>query len=266
MTCEQARQHFADELTGNLEAQARSGYQEHLASCATCRQESAALQNVWNRLDLLPEPEPGPEVRSRFYGMLEAYQQGLSERERPRPTPARWSWWPSAPVLQFGLSAALVLIGFAAGRSLFAPADSGRELSQLRGEIGSMRQMVTLSLLQQQSASERLKGVSWSYQVPQSDTEVLAALLQTVNQDASVNVRLAAVDALRQFANSPITRKGLVNALAKQSSPLVQIGIIDLLVELNEKPAIPALNRLLESSNLDGNVRQRAQQAVQQLS
>jgi HEAT repeat protein len=129
-----------------------------------------------------------------------------------------------------------------------------------------MRQLVTLSLLQQQSASERLKGVSWSYQVPQSDTEVLAALLQTVNQDASVNVRLAAVDALRQFRSSPVMRKGLVNSLAKQSSPLVQIGVIDLLVELNEKPAIAPLNRLLESSDLDPNVRHRAKWAVQQLS
>jgi HEAT repeat protein len=204
-------------------------------------------------------------MRSRFYGMLEAYQQGLSERERPKRR-AWLHWWPTQPALQFGLSAALLLIGFTLGRGVFTPAESSRELSQLRGEVSGMRQLVTLSLLQQQSASERLKGVSWSYQVAQSDTEVLAALLQTVNRDASVNVRLAAVDALRQFRSSPVMRKGLVNSLAKQSSPLVQIGVIDLLVELNEKPAIAPLNRLLESSDLDPNVRHRAQWAVQQLS
>jgi hypothetical protein len=265
MTCEQARQHFAAELTGRLDVEERREYDAHLAACASCREEAAALQNVWNRLDLLPEPEPGPDMRSRFYGMLEAYQQGVNERERPKRR-AWLHWWPTQPAMQFGLSAALLLIGFAVGHGVFTPAETGRELAQLRGEVSGMRQLVTLSLLQQQSASERLKGVSWSYQVPQSDTEVLAALLQTVNQDASVNVRLAAVDALRQFGKSPVMRKGVVNSLAKQSSPLVQIGVIDLLVELNEKPAIPALNRLLESSDLDPNVSHRAKWAVQQLS
>ena len=56
-----------------------------------------------------------------------------------------------------------------------------------------MRQLVTLSLLQQQSAGDRLQGVNWSYRVEQPDTAVLAALLTTVNHDPNVNVRLAAV-------------------------------------------------------------------------
>ena len=51
-------------------------------------------------------------------------------------------------------------------------------VAQLRGEVSSMRQMVALSLLQQQSAGERLRGVSYAYQVPSSDTEVLSALLR----------------------------------------------------------------------------------------
>ena len=33
-----------------------------------------------------------------------------------------------------------------------------------------MRQLVALSLMQQQSASDRLRGVSWAYQVEPSDT------------------------------------------------------------------------------------------------
>ena len=62
-----------------------------------------------------------------------------------------------------------------------------------------MRQMVALSLMQQQSAGERLRGVSWAYRVESSDTEVLSALLYTVNNDQSVNVRMAAVEALARL-------------------------------------------------------------------
>ncbi len=78
-----------------------------------------------------------------------------------------------------------------------------------------MRQLVTLSLLQQQSASERLRGVDYAYRVDQSDTQVLAALLHAVNHDPNVNVRLAAVDALRKFAGSPAVRGTLDQSLVE---------------------------------------------------
>src|SRR5262245_29142262 len=95
--------------------------------------------------------------------------------------------------------------------------------------------------------------------------EVLSALLRTVNQDPNVNVRLSAVDALRNFGESPVARKGVTQALTKQSSPLVQVAIIDLLVDLRDRQAIPFLKDLLQDSQTDENVRKRIASALQQL-
>jgi HEAT repeat protein len=78
-------------------------------------------------------------------------------------------------------------------------------------------------------------------------------------------VRLAAVDALRNFTDNPIGRKGLVQALAKQESPLVQIAILDQIVELHEKSAASAVQFLLVGDNLNPEVRQRAQWALTKL-
>jgi HEAT repeat protein len=136
------------------------------------------------------------------------------------------------------------------------------QLSQLRSEVNNMRQMVTLSLLQQQNASERLKGVNWAYRVEQSDTEVLSALLYTVNHDQNVNVRLAAVDALRTFSDSPVARKGLVQAIAKQDSPMVQVSLIDTLAEIRDHEAVPMLQALAKDAKTSSEVRQRAQWAL----
>jgi HEAT repeat protein len=80
-----------------------------------------------------------------------------------------------------------------------------------------------------------------------------------------VNVRLAAVDAMRTFSDSSVARKGLTQSLGKQSSPLIQISIIDLLVELHEKQAVPAIRFLLASKDLDENVKKRIELALQQL-
>jgi HEAT repeat protein len=128
-----------------------------------------------------------------------------------------------------------------------------------------MRQLVALSLLQQQNASERLKGVTWSYRVDQSDTEVLSALLYTVNHDQNVNVRLAAVDALHAFADSPVVRKGLLQAIRKQESPMVQVALIDALADLRDVHAVSALQTMARDPEANPAVRERAKWALGKL-
>ena len=128
-----------------------------------------------------------------------------------------------------------------------------------------MRQMIALSLMQQQNASDRLKGVNWAYRVEQPDTEVLAALLYTVNHDPNINVRLAAVDALRAFTNSPVATRGLTQAIAKQDSPMVQIALIDQLTDMRDRNAMPALRELIGNVSVNPEVRQRAQWALGRL-
>ena len=121
-----------------------------------------------------------------------------------------------------------------------------------------MRQLVTLSLLQQQSASERLKGVNWSGQLEQPDTEVVSALLQTLIYDPNVNVRLATIDVLRRFDTLDTVRTGVIAALPHQTSPLVQIALIDFLVEARAAASVNALKQLSEDPALDDEVRARA--------
>jgi hypothetical protein len=76
--------------------------------------------------------------------------------------------------------------------------------------------------------------VTWAYRAEPSDREVLGALVTAVNHDTNVNVRLAAVDALRRFAASPETRRAVVEALPSQTTPLVQVALIDLLVDFKD--------------------------------
>jgi len=139
------------------------------------------------------------------------------------------------------------------------------ELAQLRGEVSEMRQLVALSLMQQQSASDRLRGVNWSYQMQQPGTTFLTALLDRLTHDSNVNVRLATIDALRQFGDQPIVRRGLVDAMAAQQSPMVQIALIDLAMDLHEKESVPALRQLTQDQNIEPTVRERAQKGLAEL-
>jgi hypothetical protein len=245
----------------------------HLETCPGCRAELAELNAVWRGMGSLPEPEPGPAMRSRFLEVLEAYQAGRAsglagQVGDPGRGPFRLphkSWLPSRHIWQAGLAFALLMLGVFLGRYVAQLRGPNPDVAQLTGQVENLRQLVTLSLLQEQSPSSRLRGVTYSYQMARPDAQVEQALLYAVNHDSNVNVRLSAVDALEKYAASPQIRRALADAVPVQDSPLVQIALMDLLVQLNDKEAAPALRKLAQDAQADDQVRQHAAWAIQRM-
>jgi Putative zinc-finger len=273
MKCEQIGELLPDYLQGSLSSDKAQIVESHLAQCADCLDEVA----VWKKLALLPVEQPSAESRLRFEAMLHAYQEGRSDRGKanfePRQSSVRWRFWDwlRTPVGVVAWSAALLLIGlfvgnYYAGRigSRTAPANQD-EMAQMHIELSNMRQLVVLSLLQQQSASERLQGVSYSQREEQLDPQVMQALLHTLRFDGSVDVRLAALDALSRHSGQPLVRRGVLDALQEQQSPLVQVALIDQLVEWHDADAAPRLRNLEQTPDLNPTVKQRAEWAVGKL-
>ena len=274
MQCEEAREQFADYVIESIAEPMRFQIVQHLKACETCRREAEELKALWMSLGSIPAAQPGPELRTRFNVMLEAYKHGLEQAAAPGwwRSLNSWlgSWWPRQPALQFSLALGLLVLGVFAGRQVRpAPAAPGNppnaEIAELRSALSETRQMVALSLMQQQSASDRLRGVNWSYQLQQPGMEMLNKMVDTMLHDSSVNVRLATVDALRQFGDKPIVRHGVVEALGRPESPIVQIALIDLAVDLRERDSIGALQHLTQDQTVNGTVRERAQKALMQL-
>lgn len=266
MRCFQFEELLPDYLQQNLDNEQLSAIERHMEQCPECREQVA----LWKKLSSLPEEQPSPMLRRHFDAMLEAFQQGRWQTEGRKTWASRWqnrvSGWYRAPWAQAAFAMVLLVAGFAVGRYLNAPPSSAQELASLHKELTGMRQLVVLSLLQQQSASERLQGVTWSLQASRPDPEILSALLHTLRFDTSVDVRLAALDALKRYNNQPEVRKGLMDALQGQQSPLVQIALIDLLVELREASAVERLKTFEKREDVNPTVRQRAEWGISQLS
>lgn len=272
MNCQQTTALFPDSLLGKLNAAAAAEMQSHLDACAACREEAESLRAIWAKLESLPGEQPSEALRPRFYAMLAAYQQGLQHSHaapRLRDVVNGWlaRWWPKQPAFQFAFAVALLIAGVFIGNRLngSAPARESGELVTLRNELHSMRELMTLTLLRQESPSERLQGVSWVQNMDKPDNELLSALLHRLDYDPNINVRLAAVDALYLFVNQPLVRQGLIQSLSRQTSPLVQIALIDLIVEMREKQATAALKQLIANEKINADVKQRAEWGIQQL-
>lgn len=259
MNCEQARERMAERWVSGIGEDVRMALEGHLAGCAECRREAASLDVLWQGLGEMPVEEPGRNVRRGFEQMMEAYRMGVEAGggRAKRPAWPVWQWAVAA--------AALVVVGAGTGHWMSARNEEQQQVRQLHAEMREMRQMVTLSLLQQQSASERLRGVSFGARTEGADQEVLGALLTALNTDSSVNVRLAAVEALRQFSGQARVRQGLRAALLAQESPLVQAALVDWAVEANDRGAVKVLRQMERDTRLDPSVRESVTSAVKRL-
>jgi hypothetical protein len=246
------------------EASRRDRIEQHLQACEPC---AAAYRDIARTLALVGDVDV-PE-RDERYG-LEVWQ-----RIRHDLPPQEVPWFMGLMAWQrlalVGGSAMLMVASFVAGlywpRQGAASQDAlqAGNLALVRGELHEMREMLTLSLMQQQSATERLRGVSGSAQIDQPGNEIVGALLDTLMHDSNVNVRLACVDALRRFSRQDRVRKGTIQALNESAFPLVQIALIDYMVEMKDKDAVDALRRLSEDSMVNEAVRGRAAWGLQQL-
>src|SRR6185312_12518280 len=143
--------------------------------------------------------------------------------------------WPTRPVFQFGFTAAVLAAGIFIGRHYLAqptPPTAGdnaskAEVAALRTQMNSIGQLVTYSIQQQQSTSERMRAVLATIDLKSPDRKVLTDLVGSLAFDPSINVRLSVVEALSHHADDSLVRAGVLSALPRESAPLVQVAMIE---------------------------------------
>ncbi|MBN2011466.1 HEAT repeat domain-containing protein [candidate division KSB1 bacterium] len=271
MKCNTIREKFPDYLQQALSSKERTEVETHLSQCSACHAEFDEVKSTWELMGSIPDDEPNPALSERFYTMLDAYKHGMASTRNQNSGLEKITAWLSQipygkPAFQFGFAVVCIIIGFLFGRQANFKSASTNDITELRNEVTEMRTLISLSLLDQPSSSDRLKGISWSQRVTTPNKSLVTALLNTLNTDPSVNVRLEAVDALYIFSSDPDIRQALIKSLSNQSSPLVQISIINALVELHEQKSLDALRRLIHNESINPSVQQKAKWGIDQLS
>jgi hypothetical protein len=151
------------------------------------------------------------------------------------------------------------------GPSVPSSSSTESRLEALSAQLHEMREMVMLSLLQNPSASERMRAVSYTSGARNVNPNIATALLMTLNNDPNVNVRLTTLEALTHFAGDPVVREGLVQSILHQESPLVQSALADVMLKLQEKRAVRPFKKLLQQKDLNEMVRDKIEQTISRL-
>jgi hypothetical protein len=261
MKREEKEELIIDFLEGNLSEERQQRFQELVASGAIQKEEVERLREVLQALDSLPLPEPGPGLHSRFSAMLSSR---IEEEERARlKQPFLWK---ALKELFTPARLAFALVLFAGGffsASLLSPQPKENDVEMLASELRQVKQMLFTALIAQPAAGDRLKAVNISSNMAEVDEMVTGALLNSLNNDPNVNVRLAAIEALRKHAAArPEVREKLILSLNSQESPLVQIALAELMLALQDKNALPELRKLMENESTNELVKDKIKQSI----
>ncbi|HEU5145711.1 MAG TPA: HEAT repeat domain-containing protein [Chryseosolibacter sp.] len=141
-----------------------------------------------------------------------------------------------------------------------------KEMEATRKQLAETKQAMFGMLDNEYSASQRIKGVSVALDLPKPDDEIIEVLFETLHNDPNTNVRLAALEALERFQEDPAVRRGLITGLTKQTDPMVQIRLIQLMVEMKEKQVVDDLKQMVDDAGTMKAVKDEAYSGILKLS
>ncbi len=178
----------------------------------------------------------------------------------------RWLGYPVGWRVAAGIT--LILLGFGGGawyNHSRGPDQPPPAAQAAPDQVTAARRVLGFDQTNRTSASERIQVVRQTTHLPEADRELIQLLVNTLNFDDNVNVRLAACQALYHFGQTPGVREAFIQSLRVQTHPNVQVALIDVLIALEEKRALREMQRLTQDSTVLEIVRLRAQQGVGKL-
>jgi hypothetical protein len=209
-----------------------------------------------HQVTALEFPAPSADIDDRFRQML-----ALEKKDKRSFHWRQLFSWPQL-VPKLALASFGLVVGIGIGY-LYRPATApGGDIEVLSQQVTDLKEIVMLTLLEKESATERLKAVSLTEQMHTASAKVTGALLETLNHDENVNVRLAALEALKPYARNSHVRQELIRSIAVQESPLVQLGLAELMAALQVKSSVKALEKIMRSDNTPVDVKNKIKQSI----
>lgn len=246
-----------DYLDGQLSEPEKAEVERELVSNDEFRKLHNQLSEVMQVMNAVPVWEPSGKLKDAFERALQSEIAAQTKTKTVFFSPV---------VYRMAAGFVLLMVGLGIGYWINKDQVQERELADLKEQVESNRRLMMAMLENQQSASQRMVGVSVAYALEQADDEIVKVLVKTMNEDANSNVRLAALEALGKFSNEAQVRESLIQSLSIQKDPVVQIALIQLLVTMKEKGVVQQLEQMTKDARTMKAVKDEAYAGILKLS
>lgn len=194
---------------------------------------------------------PSDRMTSRFEQWLDLYEAEMRVTKQ-----RRLNWY------KIAAGFAILLVGYGGAVMISKFNQQQIELTRIKAELQATKDLVMDNLNNQNSASQRMKGIYASQDLTTPDQEILQVLIKTMNTDPNSNVRVTALEALGRFYNHPEVRSALIQSLGQQEDPVVQIALIQMLVQKKETVIVKELESLTRQEDLIKAVKDEAYKGI----
>jgi hypothetical protein len=261
MTCEDIELKLVDYLDGNLTDVERQNFEKHIETCEKCLDELMHSQTVLQLIDQEPMENPDESLRINFYHMLHSEIRKIRANDKTSIKMQSTSWLQSS-IFRYAAAITILVSGTAIGIFIdagFRNSSQSDELKQLQTEVFMLKKAALFTGLKDESSSYRIQAVNYADDLETPDENVIEVLINTLNHDKNVNVRMAAAYALEKFANSQPVCDSLVMSLSRQTDPILQVTLINILVSRREKNALNPIQQIITNKNTIEEVRSVAE-------
>ena len=153
----------------------------------------------------------------------------------------------------------LLLVGVAASFALLAVFGiNNRHQNSIESDI-------LIAMNNEDSSIDRLKGVKEYQELNQEDDQFITKLIELLKTEENNNVKIATIDALKDFPENEKVRKALLSALEKEEEPIIQIELIKAISEFRDKKAKSSLQRIINNKKTMDYVKESALYTYNQL-
>lgn len=273
-------------LNGHTNSELSQSMQSIIESDDSLKEELVFIEKLWKSEENDNLHQPSPDMRARFYQMLShAQTHAVSVKKpgeqlvsshadssinmhetknlnnenvvaiSPQSNHGLFDWFKNISWLKPGFQFAFMVSVFSFGWFLSQSSVQvePRNNVALEKKIDALNVMVALSMLQDDSASERLAGLQYATQNGLSNQKVTTALVKLIDKDRSSAVRLNAVQILAKQNKISLVRTQLVESLSRQTNPIVQMALAEVLLSRGTLEA-NELEKILKNTVLDSSV------------
>ncbi len=262
MKCEEFGPLMIDYLDGRLESNQQGLIEKHLETCEACLDQLRDFQEMLRLMSENEPSKPDDSLRINFYHML----HNQLKRNEPAGIVSSGSsgtkWYRIAASIALLVCGAFLGILIYSGLSAKGPKS---EIRQLSAQVDALRKAVMFTMLKDASSSYRIEAVSYADKIESPDQSLIDALVETLDTDKNVNVRLAAAYALEKFQYMPAVRKSLVSSLGVQSDPILQVTLINILAGIQERSAIAPIEKIISNERTLPAVKSVAEDRIKML-
>ncbi len=275
MNCEKTKKLLLDYLQNELSDKEKQELEQRLEQCETCEALLEEFRELFQAIENQTDMDPPPSLKENFNRMLVSEMESqvasrqTSLSDRFSSLLDRFS---IKPLAQSPVAILLMVLCFTLGYYFNSRQDetslaarSLEEIERLQVEMKTLKDAYLINSLSLPRPGQRLQAIVEYGSGDSMSAEAADALLQFLYNDSNVNVRFTALQTLSEQWAGQEVRDRLLNALANENEPLMQVSIIRIFEEARDTRIIPQLESIILSEETTDYVKGYALNAKSKL-